>query len=66
MKKTLLNLLLLGCVSINTNTFAQPTLTSAGCSPVIGTTTTSISNGGFVQGAAGANQTWNFASVGNT
>ncbi len=66
MKKTLLNLLLLGFVGVSFETQAQPTLTAAGCSPVIGNTTTSISNGGFAQGAAGANQTWNFASIGNT
>lgn len=51
---------------MNSDSFAQPTLTASGCIPVIGNSTTSISNGGFPQGAAGANQTWNFASIGNT
>ena len=66
MKKTLLKLLLLTIIGLSFKSIAQPTLTYAGCSPVIGYTSTSVSNGGFAQGAAGANQTWNFAGIGNT
>jgi hypothetical protein len=66
MKKTLLNFFLLGFIGLNSDSFAQPTLTASGCNPVIGNTYTAISNGGFPQGAAGANQTWNFTSIGNT
>lgn len=66
MRKTLQKTLLLVLLGLSFKSIAQPTLTAAGCSPVIGTTTTSVSNAGFAQGAAGANQTWNFASVGNT
>ncbi len=66
MKKTLLNLFLLGFIGLNSDGFAQPTLTAAGCNPVLGYSTNSAYNAGFAQGAAGANQTWNFASIGNT
>jgi hypothetical protein len=66
MRKTLQKLLLLALLGFSLKSIAQPTLTAAGCSPVIGTTTTSVSNAGFAQGAAGANQTWNFGTLGNT
>jgi hypothetical protein len=66
MRKSLQKLLLLAFLGLSLKSFAQPTLTAAGCSPAIGNTTTSISNGGFAQGAAGANQTWNLSSIGNT
>jgi hypothetical protein len=61
MKKTLLNFFLLGFIGLNSDSFAQPTLTASGCNPVIGNTYTAISNGGFPQGAAGASSNiWNF------
>lgn len=66
MKKTLQKLFLVAMIGANMKSLAQPTITAAGCSPVIGSTSTSISNAGFPQGAAGANQTWNFANIGNT
>ncbi|HRG59629.1 MAG TPA: T9SS type A sorting domain-containing protein [Bacteroidia bacterium] len=66
MKKTLQELLLLALLGLSLKSIAQPTLTAAGCSPVIGYATTTVSNAGFPQGASGANQTWNFASIGNT
>jgi hypothetical protein len=66
MKKTLLNLLFLAFVSVNTNTYAQPTLTAAGCNPILGYSTNTASTAGFAQGPSGANQTWNFASLVST
>ena len=66
MKKHLLKLFYVSLLLVSASTIAQPTLTAIGCNPVIGYTSTTVSNGGFAQGNSGANQTWNLASIGNT
>lgn len=66
MKKTLRNTFLLILLGSSIKLIAQPTLTAIGCNPVIGYTSTSVSNAGFSPGNAGANQTWNLANIGNT
>lgn len=66
MKKTLRNILLLSLFGMGVKATAQPTLTAAGCNPTLGYTTNAAYNSGFAQGASGANQTWNFATIANT
>lgn len=60
MKKYLLNILF---IAIAITTFAQPTLTQSGCSPIIGDFFP-VNTGNYVSpGSAGANQNWNLTSI---
>ena len=65
MKKTLQQFFLLGLFALSNNLIAQPTLTASGTAPIVGYTTFTIMNEGFLEGPSGANQTWNFTSIGN-
>lgn len=59
-------ILLFALVCFSANLYAQPSLTNS-VFPAIGNSTASImSDTGFVEGPAGANQTWNFAGFTNT
>lgn len=62
MKKTLLNLLLVGFVGVSFKTLAQPVL-DASCNPIIGYTSNIAINSGFPEGPFGSNQLWNFSNI---
>ena len=67
MKKPLQNLFLVCLVGIGLPVAAQPIITISGYTPSIGSTVSNVTNGGgFSQGAAGANQTWDLSTIGNT
>jgi len=67
MKKPLQNLLLLSLIGLSIPVAAQPTITAAGYTPIIGTSIVNATNGGgFSPGAAGASQTWDLSAIGST